>query len=726
MSMSISHTKSVPVTSSETSLPLSTSPHKPLPSTLSHKPPSSTSPQKPPPSTSPLKLRPSTSPHKPRPSTSPQKPPPSTSPLNLRPSASSHKPRPSTSSQKPRPSTSPEKPPPSASPQKPPPLTSPQKPPPPTSPHKPPPSTPFQKPPPSISPHKLCPSTSIHKQPPSISSPKLPSSLSSQQSINLKSYIRGASFITYFYFILFILLYASPIFLNIVINLKLNTFINNSIFLKFLYTIFRLEFFDIFFNRIFIFLLEYYDSYIAFTYRKYLRTLDKNDNSTLLKQVWIVLLTTFIFWVFFVIIDKCFSKSTRYFKPSKPCKTKNKNNHVFIILKRFLFCLLLILFSYKINGIKTNFEVLERQDSREVFDKDSYFAMQDIVKNETKKILSYYALSKIVLRKHKFYFRYILLLSGDISLNPGPFADTFPFPNSSFSDSESRIHLGSNDENLDTEKWTNFKKKGLHLSNVNINSLLPKIDEIRHMTKITNAAIVGTGETKLDESILSSEIDIEGYDLLRLDRSRRGGGVACYVKKSLAYNYRDNFCKNTESIFIDIFLPKTKPILIGILYRPPDKNDFVKNLEETFTNCNILDKQECYLLGDFNINIFQNGENVFEKKLSNSKLNSIPFIVKEYLDFDFSYSLKQLISTPTRTTENTATLIDHILTNSPHKIIKSGVVEVNLSDHELIYCTRKTTKLKSNKHNELNIRSMKNYTGEGFVELLKKIDFPNY
>ena len=427
LSMLISHTKSVPVTSSETSLPLSmpptshksppsiykpppsTSPrkpppsisfHKPPPSTSPHKPRPSTSPQKPPPSTSPLKPRPSTSPHKPRPSTSPQKPPPSTSPLKPRPSTSPHKPRPSTSPQKPPPSTSPlnpcpsasphkphpstsplkprlstspqtpppstsphkplpstspqkphpsaspQKPPPSTSPQKTPPLTSPQKPPPPTSPHKPPPSTPFQKPPPSISPHKprpstsphkLRPSTSIHKQPPSISFPKLPSSLSSQQSINLKSYTKGASFITYFYFILFILLYASPIFLNIVINLKLNIFISNSIFLKFVYTIFRLEFFDIFLNRIFIFLLEYYDSYIVFTYRKYLTTLDKNGNSTLLKQVWIVLLTTLIFWVFFVIIDKFFSKSTRYFKPYKPCKTKNKNNHVFIILKRFLF-----------------------------------------------------------------------------------------------------------------------------------------------------------------------------------------------------------------------------------------------------------------------------------------------------------------------------------------------------------------------------------------------------
>ena len=59
-----------------------------------------------------------------------------------------------------------------------------------------------------------------------------------------------------------------------------------------------------------------------------------------------------------------------------------------------------------------------------------------------------------------------------------------------------------------------------------------------------NASIVGIGETKLDDSISSSEIEIEGYGLLRLDRSRRGGGVACYIKRSLAYNYKDNFAKS--------------------------------------------------------------------------------------------------------------------------------------------------------------------------------------
>ena len=68
-------------------------------------------------------------------------------------------------------------------------------------------------------------------------------------------------------------------------------------------------------------------------------------------------------------------------------------------------------------------------------------------------------------------------------------------------------------------------------------------------------------------------------------------------------------------------------------------------------------------------------------------------------------------------TENTT---DHVLANSPHKITQFGVIELNLPDDELTYCMGKTPKFKSNKHNELNICSMKNYTAQNFVEQLKR------
>ena len=55
---------------------------------------------------------------------------------------------------------------------------------------------------------------------------------------------------------------------------------------------------------------------------------------------------------------------------------------------------------------------------------------------------------------------------------------------------------------------------------------------------------------------------------------------------------------------------------------------------------------------------------------------------------------------PTRTTEHTKTLIDHILMNSLEKEIQSGVIEMGLSYHELIYCSRETSLLILNEHYE--------------------------
>ena len=118
----------------------------------------------------------------------------------------------------------------------------------------------------------------------------------------------------------------------------------------------------------------------------------------------------------------------------------------------------------------------------------------------------------------------------------------------------------------DNSKWKHFKKKGLHILHLNINSLAPRTDEIRFIAKQSNASIIGISESKLDSSILNSELDIDDYDLIRLDRSRRGGEVACYTRKSLSYNHKTSFCRNNESIFKDIFLPKSKPILVGVLY----------------------------------------------------------------------------------------------------------------------------------------------------------------
>ena len=93
-----------------------------------------------------------------------------------------------------------------------------------------------------------------------------------------------------------------------------------------------------------------------------------------------------------------------------------------------------------------------------------------------------------------------------------------------------------------------------------------------------------------------------------------GGGVACFVNNSLNYNQRNDFSKDIENIFIDILLPKTKPILFGVIYRPPNDSTFLEKLSDSILNSNSFDTQEVYILGDFNINLIDKKNKLILKK----------------------------------------------------------------------------------------------------------------
>ena len=139
-----------------------------------------------------------------------------------------------------------------------------------------------------------------------------------------------------------------------------------------------------------------------------------------------------------------------------------------------------------------------------------------------------------------------------------------PSHNCSFSTEQMENQLDSLPE-ISNGTWSIFQKIGMHFVHLNINSLLSKKDEICYIAKPTNATGIGLNKTKLENAVLSSELEIERYDLVKFNRFGREQGVACFVKTS-TYNQKPNFCINRESIFIEIFLPKSKPVLIGILY----------------------------------------------------------------------------------------------------------------------------------------------------------------
>ena len=101
---------------------------------------------------------------------------------------------------------------------------------------------------------------------------------------------------------------------------------------------------------------------------------------------------------------------------------------------------------------------------------------------------------------------------------------------------------------------------------MNINSLLSRIGELQQIARNTRATVIGITESKLDGSVLVGEINIDGYELVRSDWNRHGGGVACYIHSDISCNVRGDYSSEIENIFLDKLLPKTKPILIGILY----------------------------------------------------------------------------------------------------------------------------------------------------------------
>ena len=145
----------------------------------------------------------------------------------------------------------------------------------------------------------------------------------------------------------------------------------------------------------------------------------------------------------------------------------------------------------------------------------------------------YLALNKLKI-KHNECFKFyhlLILVSGHVNLNAGP-----------------SQYLPDNDD-----KFEPFRERGLHFLHINVNSLLSKIDELRDVVGHTKPAILGITESKLDSSVSDPEVDISGYSILRSDRNRYGGDVACYVRADPCF-IGEMFSKIQLKMYFSIYL----------------------------------------------------------------------------------------------------------------------------------------------------------------------------
>ena len=195
----------------------------------------------------------------------------------------------------------------------------------------------------------------------------------------------------------------------------------------------------------------------------------------------------------------------------------------------------------------------------------------------------------------------LLLLSGSITLNPSP--------------TPTSVSLSF---------WKPFQKKGLHFLHLNINSLLPKLDQLKTITGNTKTTIIGITESKLDNSISNSEVEIPGYCIHQCDRNRIRGGVACYIREDLCFNLRSTVMGDIEGIFYGILLPNTKPSFVGIIYKPPNNINFLECFNKHLDDISL--DNEIFLLGDFNINLLHNGKYILKE--NQAMQNQIPYMLQ--------------------------------------------------------------------------------------------------
>lgn len=180
---------------------------------------------------------------------------------------------------------------------------------------------------------------------------------------------------------------------------------------------------------------------------------------------------------------------------------------------------------------------------------------------------------------------------------------------------------------------------------------------------LSGVDVLAVNETRLDDSVSSSEMSIPGYYLERNDHNRHGGGVALYIRDTINYECLLNHDSqvNLEWIAVKVIKPNAKPFIVGTWYRPSGSGIEIFNAFGTLLQHLEIHDLETNIIGDFNYDISANPQN---------------YQTRNFLELCNLYQYSQLIQAPTRITASSSTLIDLFLTIIPvnFRIMESPIL----------------------------------------------------
>ena len=208
--------------------------------------------------------------------------------------------------------------------------------------------------------------------------------------------------------------------------------------------------------------------------------------------------------------------------------------------------------------------------------------------------------------------------------------------------------------------------------------------------------IPSLNETWLDDSFLDSELYLPGYQLLRQDRDRHGGGIAVYIAENLNPERVDISIGDIEALWFELSQLHSKKILFGAVYRPPnlDPSTFTDSLEEMLNRRTTISKQSFLVF----LILTTSHQNTTTKRFQRT-MNL--------------FNLKQLINQPTRITQTSKSTMPELYV--------SGVLPIGFSDHLAIFGIRKLRRVPLPPPRLIEIRNYKHYDPALFCDDLKNI-----
>ena len=111
----------------------------------------------------------------------------------------------------------------------------------------------------------------------------------------------------------------------------------------------------------------------------------------------------------------------------------------------------------------------------------------------------------------------------------------------------------------------------IKICHLNIQSIVPKIDELKHFLATNSVSVCSVNETWLTKS---KNLTIPNYNIVRKDRDSKGGGVLLLIHKSILFE-EIQIQTNPELEVAIIKLPKItsdqKDLILATYYNPPQE-----------------------------------------------------------------------------------------------------------------------------------------------------------